>query len=210
MRNKKIDNFRRWREEMKKIGIIPNGYPPLKKSRKLAEYLGVVLGDGNISKFPRTERIIISCNSKNIGFIKRYSLFTEELFNKKPTVSKVWNANNVRISLYQKNISMRLEVPSGNRNNYKFKIPDWILKNNNYLISLLRGLYEAEGSLSIHAKTYTYNFQFRNVNQNLLKAVENGLRILGYHPEVRKDAIRLRKKIEVAKFKELIKFRIYQ
>lgn len=209
MKWRKINNFSAWMEKQKIEGKIPDDYPALPYSPELAEYIGVVLGDGHIAKFPRTERITISCNSANQGFIDRYALLTKNLFKKDPTVEKVKNVNNVRIHLYQKYISKRLGIPSGNRKELDFKAPQWIVDDKDCLIGFLRGLFEAEGSLSIHLPTCTYNFQFCNYNPSLLSAVENGLISLGYHPEVRKKYIRLRKKAEVASFRDLIKFRVY-
>lgn len=196
-------------ERMKDAGEIPRSYLAIPHSAELAEYIGVMLGDGHIEKFPRTERIIISCNSKNMGMIERYALMTERLFNKKPTVEKVACCNNVRIHLYQKEISRRLRIPTGNRSQFDFKVPRWISANKAYYAALLRGLFEAEGSLSIHLPTCTYNFQFCNMNPSLLAAVEGGLRKLGYNPEIRQKYVRLRRKAEVASCIDLIKFRIY-
>lgn len=194
---------------MKEQGRIPKEYLKFGPSAELAEYIGVVLGDGNISKFPRSERLIIVANANNPGFINRYALLTEKLFNKKPTVGRVRGTNAVRISIYQKNISERLGIPIGDRSNINFQIPNWILKERTYLVKFLRGLFEAEGSLSIHLPSYTYNFAFSNLNINLLNVVAESLKLLGFHPEVRSTAIRLRKKAEVVGFGELIEFRIY-
>jgi len=113
-----------------------------------------VLGDGNITKFPRAEALTIASNAKNDGFIKRYSLIVEKVFSKKPSVSKP-RGGCVKIRLYQKNISKRLNIVTGSRKNIEAKIPLWIFKNRNYLIRYLRGLYEAEGSFCIHKPTYT-------------------------------------------------------
>lgn len=207
MKSKGIDNFKYWREKMRALGKIPDVNTIFPPSQDVAEYMGVVLGDGNISIFPRTERLIIVSNANNQYFIKRYSFLTEKLFNKKPTVSKLKGINAIRISIYQKKISYRLKIPTGNRNRMHIIIPGWIWMEKNYIISLLKGLFEAEGSLSIHLPTCTYNFQFKNNNKYLLNAVEKGLKILGYNPEIRKNAIRLRKKKEVETFKQLIDFR---
>lgn len=209
MRNKNIDNFRNWRDKMKELGKIPCRYPYFPKSGDLAEYIGVILGDGNIGKFPRTERILIVGNANNDGFIRRYTKLTELLFNKKPTVSHDKNANAVRISLYQKKIAVRLGIPIGSRKRLNLAIASWIWENKKYLVRFLRGLFEAEGSLSIHIPTGTYNFQFKNQNKSLLKIVSKGLRLLNYHPEIRSNSIRLRKKIEVENFRKLINFRVY-
>lgn len=206
---KHIDNFKEWRDRMRELGKIPSDYPEFTKGAELAELIGVALGDGNISRFPRTERIIIVGNSNNPGFINRYSYIIEKIFNKKPVVSKIRGANCIRISLYQKFISKRLGIPSGNRGKMIYTLPLWIKNNKVFLTSFLKGLFEAEASLSIHLKTYTYNFQFSNLNENLLNIVKDGLISLGYNPEIRKISIRLRKKHEVEAFKNLIKFRDY-
>lgn len=208
-KEKHIDNFKNWREKMRKLGKIPSGYPEFPRNEQLAELIGVVLGDGNLSRFPRTERIIIVGNSNNQGFTNRYSSILEKFFLKKPYVSKIRGANCIRISLYQKFISKRLGIPTGDRGKIVYKLPVWIKNNNVFLTSFLKGLFEAEGSLSIHLKTYTYNFQFSNLNKSLLSIVKEGLISLGYNPEIRNISIRLRKKHEVFSFKNLIKFRDY-
>lgn len=209
MRRKHLDNFWMWREKMRKIGKIPNSYPALLESEHLAEYIGVVLGDGNIGKFPRTERIIIVGNANNEGFIKHYAKITESLFHKKPTISHLTSSNAIRISLYQKKISERLKIPTGSRKDLTIKLAKWIWSDKKYVVSLLKGLFEAEGSLSIHIPTCIYNFQFKNQNSSLLKIVLKSLKLIGYRSEVRANSIRLRKKLEVESFRKLIQFRVY-
>lgn len=209
IRLKKIDNFASWRNNLKLSGKIPDCDSPFPESSELAEYIGVVLGDGNISNFPRTERILIVGDLNKMGFIKHYAKLTEAIFRKKPSVGFIKNTNAVRISLYQKNISQRLGIPTGNRSNLKFNVPNWITNNEVFIVKFIKGLFEAEGSLSIHKKTYTYNFQFSNKNNSLLKIVKDTLILLGYHPEVRYNSIRLRKKLEVERFKNLIEFRSF-
>ena len=209
MKARNIDNFKNWREERQRLGIIPSKNSSLKRSKDLAELIGVILGDGNISKFPRTERLIITGNFNNSGFTNRYADFVKKVFNKQPTVGKLAGSNAVRISIYQKYISKRIGIPCGNRKDLEIKIPSWVKQSRGYLISILRGLFEAEGSLSIHLKTYTYNFQFSNRNDSLLKFVASSLTYLGFHPEIRTYYVRLRRKTEVGSFKNLIKFRVY-
>lgn len=206
---KKIDNFYKWREEMKKSGAIRSFYPPLKKSTELAFLIGMTLGDGNISKFTRVERLIISLNSKYPQLVDHVNYLVSSIFEKQATAQKVKGKNCVRISVYQKNISKRLKIPAGNRRWSSTGARSWVWKSKKYLIAYLKGLFEAEGSLSIHLPTSTYNFQFSNKNQALLDNVERGLRLLGFNPEVRSDKIRLRKKKEVESFKSLIRFREY-
>ena len=53
MRERHIDNFLNWRNRIKEIGKIPKDYPKLNPTEELTEFIGVVLGDENISQFPR-------------------------------------------------------------------------------------------------------------------------------------------------------------
>lgn len=209
-RKKHLDNFLLWRNKMKELGLIKHTYPPFQKTAELAFLVGLSLGDGNIHKFPRTERLLISLNSKNDKLIKYTTNIISNVFDKKATSKKVKENNCVRVWVYQKKISQRLFIPSGNRNKSKIGIPDWIWRSKEYIIGCLKGLFEAEGSLSVHLPTYTYNFQFSNRNEKLLKDVGKALEILNFHPEYRKYSTRLRKKQEVERFKNLISFREYK
>src|SRR3990167_5677036 len=60
MRAKGLDNFKEWRNEQKRLGNIKSEYPSLEQGGDLAELIGVVLGDGHIEAFPRTERLLLS------------------------------------------------------------------------------------------------------------------------------------------------------
>jgi hypothetical protein len=207
-KKKKIDNFSEWRKEMKKLGKIKSNYLSFERNGDLAELIGAILGDGNIFKFPRTEALTIASNAKNVGFVRRYSLLVEKVFSKKPTLNKPYDGC-VKIRLYEKNISQRLNIPMGSRKNRKIGVPSWISKNREYLIRYLRGLYEAEGSFCVHRPTYTYKFLFSNKNESLLNNVYRSLKKLGFHPHASKYQIQVSRKEEVYGVKDLIKFRQY-
>ena len=195
---------------MKNIGKIRSSYPAFNKDGDLAELIGVILGDGHIESFPRSESLTISCNAKNKGFIGRYKGLMRVFFEKNPHEAKVGlNKGCTRIRVYQKNISKRLSLPVGDRGSVDFRTPSWILKNKEYLKRYLRGLYEAEGSFSVHRPTYTYKFLFSNRNESLLRNVYRGLKVLGFHPHISKYKIQISKKEEVYKIKDLLKFRQY-
>lgn len=207
-KKKKIDNFKKWRDKMKKLGKIKSNYPLFKQNGDLAELIGVVLGDGNINKFPRTECLTIASNANNKGFIQRYSLLIKKIFSKKPVINKPYSGC-TRIRIYQKQISRRLGVATGNRSKTEISIPRWILKNRSFLLRYLRGLYEAEGSFCIHKPTYTYKFLFSNRNESLLNNVYRVLKILVFHPHKNKYQVQISKQKEVYKIKNLLKFRQY-
>lgn len=209
MKHRKIDNFRKWREEAKKKGLIKSDYPPFDKNGDLAELLGVVYGDGNIEKFPNTERLVIACNSNSKGFILRYANLVEKIFTKKPTLIQSKSANSLRISIYEKYISKRLGIPTGNKSGIKVETPLWIKNNREFFKRFLRGLFEAEGSFSVHKPTSTYKFSFSNRNGWLLKLVYDGLIMLGFHANLSGYRVQISRKEEVYRSIEEIQFRKY-
>jgi hypothetical protein len=209
MKARKLDNFKAWRDRMKVEGKIKSSYEPFEKSADLAELIGVVLGDGHIQRFPRTERLLIFSNANNPGFIERYTRIVEAIFGKKPYVYKQKDKECIRISIYEKEISSRLGVPAGARKDLSLPVPEWILSNPECIVRYLRGLYEAEGSVSYHPPTYTHKFSFANANQSLLENVYDLMVSLGFHPSRGAKMIQISRKDEVARAIELIQFRRY-
>src|SRR3990167_6596258 len=82
MKNRKIDNFAEWRKKAIRDGRIRIRFPRLPQNGDLAELIGVVLGDGHIEKFPRTERLLIFSNSNNKGFVERYASLKKSYLRK--------------------------------------------------------------------------------------------------------------------------------
>lgn len=208
-KKKKIDNFAQWREKAITQGLFKKQHPPLVQNAELAFLIGLVLGDGNIQAFPRTERLTIALGTDKPKLWKYAAVIVEKVFSKKPTVTKVTASECMRVSLYQKEISRRLQIPTGARGDIEINIPKWINENNTFLISYIKGLFEAEGSFCIHLPTCTYNFAFANKNKSLLNIVENSLRKLDFQPRRRPVNIALRKRAETLAFEKLISFRKY-
>ena len=78
-----------------------------------------------------------------------------------------------------------------------------------YIKRYLRGLYEAEGSYSVHLPTSTYKLSFSNTNQSMLKNVVKLVKVLGLSPHHDKVRVQLSRKSEVEKALQLLKFRKY-
>ncbi len=185
-----------------KLRLIKNG--------DLAELIGMVLGDGSIHKYERTEGLAIILPTSNPGQIDRYAKLIETVFGKKPSVIKRKTSNCVAVKIYQKNISSRLGVPIGKRRNAVIVVPRWIARRREFVIRYLRGLYEAEGCFSIHLPTSTYKLQFANRNMSMLDNVFNLMLDLGFHVHRSKYQIQLSRMAEVYVAVELLSFRIYE
>lgn len=208
-RRKKIDNFAQWRKWARARGLLTRTHPPLSKSQELAFLVGLVLGDGHIQKFPRTEALTITLGTDKPALWEYSVTILQKVFGKYPYIKKRKDSACIILRIYQKHLSKRLGIPTGSRSKSAIRIPGWISGKKQFTLAYLRGLFEAEGSLSIHLPTSTYNFQFSNKNPYLLTTVKKALLFLGFHPEVRSYAIRLRRKQEVFEFQKLINFRKY-
>lgn len=209
MRKRKVDNFAKWRRKAIKDGLIKVDFPPLKKNADLAELIGVTLGDGHIGQFPRCECLRVTANGDNKGFVHRYTGLMRTVFNKDPTVAKVKGSKAVTITIYERHISKRLGIPCGSRHDLEYTLPSWIKRDKNSVIRFLRGLYEAEGSYSVHLLTYTHKFQFANTNRCLLNLVFTLVNGLGFHPHMSPRQVQLSRKEEVQNLKNLLEFRRY-
>jgi hypothetical protein len=209
MRRKHIDNFKSYRDAMKEQGIIRSSYPPLTKNGDLAELIGIVLGDGYIHEHDRCESLRIVGDAGKMGFVHHSAKLVRSVFGKEPKVAKRNGSNGVNITFYEKNISKRLGIPPGSRAAYAFPLPGWIKKSRGNKIRFLRGLYEAEGSISHHPATYTHKFIFSNANEYLLELVADLVREIGFTVSVSARKTQVSRKDEVQKLADLIQFRDY-
>lgn len=182
---------------------------PLFRDGDFAELLGVILGDGSIHRYARTEGVCIVCNANNPREAAHYAAITQRVFGKKPSVIKRKDSEVLDIRLYQKNISSRLGIAPGNRTGRTYAVPRWILRNRDFMVRYLRGLYEAEGSYSVHLPTYTHKFHFSNTNPSLRRIVFRLMKRLGFHPHMTGNSVQISRKKEVEGAMKLLRFRKY-
>ena len=127
-------------------------------SKELAEFIGIMLGDGSIGIYKsisngqirKQYRLKVTTHSEDD---KEYSLFVsdliEKIFLKKPLIRKKKNENTVEVLLFSKKIvNLSLEnqllthAPKWNR----ASIPDTILQSD-FDKDVLRGILDTDGSV---------------------------------------------------------------
>lgn len=209
MREKHLDNFKQWRDEMRRKGDIKSSYPELRKNGDLAELIGTILGDGHIYQHDRCDSLRIVGDAGKMGFVMRSARIVSKVFGKEPKVVQRKGSNGMNVTLYEKHIASRLNLPTGSRAQYEFILPVWIEKSRAHKIRFLRGLYEAEGSLCHSPATYTHKFIFSNRNIHLLSLVARLVRELGFTISVSAHKVQVSRKEEVQKLSDLIEFRHY-
>ncbi len=184
-------------------------YTQLVKNTTLAELIGIILGDGHVHKFPRTDRLVITCGSKKNKYIRRIVSIVTNVFGKQPSVLKRKAENTSDISLYQGKLEERLAIPAGNKIKNNVGIPEWIKRNKDYVIYCLKGLFETDGCFQKDHDNYAQYIELKNFCNQIRLDTYEVLKKIGYHPQINTTYVRLAKRQEVYSFKELISFRKY-
>jgi hypothetical protein len=158
-----------------------------KKDERLAEFIGIMLGDGGFTA--RGKQIQITLNNVDdrdyINFV--YNL-THHLFCIKPKIYKSKNARASKISVSSMELVdylVKLGLKTGNKVKLQVDVPDWIKKNKSYAIACVRGLMDTDGCIFNHhyqVKNKYYNYKklsFTCYSQPMRRSVHNILSLLG-------------------------------
>jgi intein/homing endonuclease len=162
-----------------------------KKSAKLAELIGILLGDGNIHYFKKGKKIgsymvrIAGDKRHEKDYFENYiSNLIRDLFNIEPKI-ELRKSNEMLLIIHSKKmveffISQGLK--SGDKIKNKVTIPKWIFEKDIYLKACIRGLIDTDGciyTLKPHYPNY-YQMNFKNFNMRLLKDTRKAFLALGY------------------------------
>ncbi len=188
-----------------------------KESKKLAEFYGIMLGDGNLNKTKGykigTYMIRIVGDSRKdrdylINFVKP---LIESLFSIKTKIGKFKNENAMFVEAHSINLVKFLESKGfkpGNKIKNKLEIPDWIRQNPSFLRSCLRGLYDTDGSIYRLTNQNSHQINFCNKNQYLLNDVRDSLIKLRINPsKISKEKdLYITKRSELKRFLKVVGF----
>ncbi len=160
----------------------------IKKDEKLAEAVGIILGDGNFYISSRCAQLDIALNSKENYYIS----YVQELFFQitkiKPSVKFDSKRNCIHLRISKKDVVLALlnstGLKAGNKIKNKVTIPKWIWKKKSYLRLCIRGLMDTDGSL-YYLKPHWPNLlqlSFKSNNKKLLKDTWKAFIELGFTP----------------------------
>jgi transcriptional regulator with XRE-family HTH domain len=193
-------------EYYKKRGcILAKNFKNLKKSEKLAELFGILLGDGCITY----NQVKITLHKIDD---KRYGEFVENLmlqeFREKP--SRYERKSVFDYMLSGVNLVKRIEdfgLKKGNKIKQKVDIPNWILEKRKFSISCVRGLIDTDGGVYVHRhvvrrkRYYHFGLCFTSASRPLLKSVHKILIELGINAKIQGET-----RIYIYGLKETLKY----
>lgn len=207
----------RWREWWRKEGknqtnpILQS--KPIKKPKKsatLAEFIGIVMGDGGISRY----QVVITLH--HVDDLE-YSVFVahliKRLFGISPAVyhSVKNSVNDVTVSRVELvKYLHELGLPIGNKIKQGLDIPSWIIENPTFAIACVRGLVDTDGSVFTHrykskGTWYTYKkLSFTSMSPSLRESVYTILLKLKLHPRKTGPDIRLDSIADMRRYFKLV------
>jgi hypothetical protein len=188
---------------------IPNKITP-----KLAGFIGIILGDGHISKLKYEISVTLDSvlDKKYIDKIVKTYFF--DLFKKEPSIYYSKSNKGVKCFIYSKKLfyflTNEIGLPSGNKKYNKNNImPKIFFKNKILLKRVIRGLFDTEGGFYQHNKTSPRIYIY-NTSKPLLDSLDRALKQLGYKSILKKNTIKICKKEEIKRFFKEIGTKDYQ
>lgn len=179
-----------------------------KFSKELAEFVGIMLGDGGISKYQTTITLNKIDDSLYIIYVRN---LIKNLFGVTASCVLIKNTKALNIIVSRRDLvifcNKTLGLPIGDKIKQSINIPPWILMNDNYLKHCIRGLVDTDGSIfwETHKanKKYSYpRLNFTSASKLLTKNTFKALLKFGFHPKIRRGG----RSIQIEKIEEICKY----
>lgn len=151
---------------------------PQSFSVELAEFAGIMLGDGHISP----TQVVVSFDSNELEYVGYVSNLASRLFGVQGRYIK--RKNSAAYDLYiGSTVLVRFFRDMGlvsNKVQAQVDVPTWIKQNSTYQQAALRGLFDTDGS--VYKLRFGFQMNFCNNSKPLLTSTRNMLIELGFHP----------------------------
>ncbi len=122
-------------------------------SGELAEFLGIVSGDGYMNHYPEQDKYVLEIaghSEEDRDYLTHYVVeLVTRLFNIKPAIVFRKTEKSMYVRVISKGIISFLSS-AGFKKGYKgnFEVPDWILKDESFFISYIRGYFDTDSSVT--------------------------------------------------------------
>jgi|CXWL01.1.fsa_nt_gi transcriptional regulator with XRE-family HTH domain len=181
-----------------------------KPSKELAEFIGIMMGDGGISNYQCT----VSLHSVDDEAYARYVVQKiKDLFGVSPSIYTPTKAR-VRVIVVSRVELVKylheLGLPIGNKVRQRLDIPIWIKKHWYFARMCVRGLVDTDGSVFTHTykskgRSYSYKkLSFTSASPELVRSVAHILYEFGMSPRVSGRDVRLDSIKDMTRYFEVI------
>lgn len=182
-----------------------------KKSRDLAEFVGIILGDGGITKGQVT---VTLHKFDDKDFACRVVSLFKKLFGISPSVKERKRKNAINIVASRSNLVkflLGIGLHIGGKVRQQVGVPSWVNESKHFVRACLRGLFDTDGCFYIDHHFYknkvyfNCGINFTNRSLPILNFFKENLEKFGFHPTQKTQfSVFLRKEEEITRyFKEI-------
>ncbi len=183
--------------------IKPVTLPPL--SSDLAEFMGVMLGDGHRSD----GQLVITINSRDDhGYILYIQTLIKKLFRRDTGVMYRKSQNTADVyfgSVKAVSYLEKLGLTAKNKVKEQVDVPAWIQRNSEYSKRFIRGFFDSDGSV-YKLRSNSIQMSFSNRSKPLLDSLRVMLIDLSFHPSKATHVFYLTRKKDLQKYISVIGF----
>lgn len=171
--------------------VIPQDY-----SSDLAEFFGVMLGDGHLTHF----QVSVTLGTKELAYAEYLLDLIEKIFKVRPKIAFRKNGHKI---VYLGSVAitkwLRDQGLVNNKVLAQVAAPKWIFEKTNFMERFLRGFFDTDGS--VYKLRWGMQISLCNRSLPLLKSARDMLLYLGYSAsQISIYNLYITKKIDVARF----------
>lgn len=162
----------------------------------LAEFFGIMLGDGNLTKM----QIVVTLGTKEMEYASYVAGLFSRIFGPTPKIAiRKSGYRDVYIGSVDVVRWLRKEGLVFNKVRAQVAAPDWIHNSLEFQKRFLRGFFDTDGS--IYRLRYGHQISFRNESTPLLLSLQKILKELHYKPsEITCGKVYLTRKDDIIRF----------
>ena len=150
---------------------------PQKNSNVLAEFVGIMLGDGHIT----STQVTVTLGNKENDYVDYVVRVIKKVFKITPKVITL--RKKYKVVYFGSVDAVKWLSLMGfvfNKVKRQVGVPSWIFTKESFIENFLRGFFDTDGS--IYKLRFGLQLSFTNRSLNLLTAIRSGLSMLGYNP----------------------------
>lgn len=151
-------------------------------SAELAEFCGIMLGDGHLGRHQLSITINIKTDAHYVPYVQS---LVESLFQYRPPRTQVKDGSVVDLYLTSTDLMKKLRnvgLYSSNKVKDQVGIPEWIFAGSEFQKRFVRGFFDTDGSIYLLKHFNAPQMLFKNKSIPLLDGTRQILLDLGFHP----------------------------
>jgi len=145
-------------------------------SEKLSEFVGIMLGDGSMSRIGYTTQITLNKTYEK-PFLSYISKLIFDLFRINPRVVEIRNKNVIALRLYSCELFDYMKELGLSSGKIEKQIPEWVYESEALCNSCIRGLFDTEGSVFLSSRWCVMNF--KSSSRHILNGFKEEMRRIG-------------------------------